>query len=79
MKYLVVDDYGTGGIWFVVVAESEDQIRRRLHNVKVYAPGTRPTWMSQAYLDEIAEHRTYSVGNLPRSAWMDRLRLDLDS
>jgi hypothetical protein len=75
-KYLVVDDYGTGGIWFMLYAESEDKIKARLRDVKVYAPGTKPDWMSHASLNEIAERRTFDIDKLPTSAWMDRLRID---
>ena len=75
MKYLVVDDYGTGGIWFVIIADSEEQIHARLPSVKVYAPETRPSWMSEEFLEEIARRRTFEIEQLPKSAWMDRLRV----
>lgn len=74
--FLVVDDYGMGGIWFVVFAESEDQVHARLPSVKVWASGTRPDWMSDQVFDEVARHRTFDIDNLPSSAWMDRLRGD---
>jgi len=44
-KYLVVDDYGSGGIWFVLLADSEAQIHERLGDVKVYSPGVKSEWM----------------------------------
>jgi hypothetical protein len=74
MKYLVVDDYGTGGIWFFVIAASENEIREELPTVKIYAPGTRPDWMSEGSEIEITHGRTYDVRNLPSSPWMDELR-----
>jgi hypothetical protein len=73
-RFLVVDDYGTGGIWFIVLAQSEDQIHQRLRGVKVWPPGTRPDWMSDDFFDEVASRRTFDIDNLPASAWMDRLR-----
>jgi hypothetical protein len=74
-RFLVVDDYGSGGIWFIVLAVSAEQIRARLHNVKVYKPGERPSWMTLEFLDGVADRRTYDVDHLPQSAWLDRLRI----
>jgi hypothetical protein len=73
-RFLVVDDYGSGGIWFMVLAQSEDQVRQRLRGVKVWSPGTRPDWMSDDFFDEVASRRTFDIDNLPASAWMDRLQ-----
>jgi hypothetical protein len=75
-KYLVVDDYGTGGIWFVLLAESETQIHEQLRDVKVYSPGVKLEWMSDKELEDIARRRTYDIDQLPQSAWMDGLRAD---
>jgi hypothetical protein len=72
--YLAVDDYGTGGIWFVVMAHAEDEIRRHLPSVKVYPPDTKPEWMSAELLRDIAERRTFDIDALPDSDWMRRLR-----
>jgi hypothetical protein len=76
-RYLVVDDYGTGGIWFLLLSAGENQIRARLPTVKIYAPGTRPDWMSDSFLDEVAASRTFDIDDLPSSSWMDRLREDI--
>ncbi len=73
-RFLVVDDYGTGGIWFVLLARSEDEVLERLGCVRVWAPGARPEWMSAARLDEVAQRRTFDIDDLPACAWMDRLR-----
>jgi len=72
--FLVVDDYGMGGIWFIVFAENEDQVHERLPSVKVWPSGTRPDWMSGEVFAEVARGRTFDIDNLPTSAWMDRLR-----
>jgi len=75
-QFLVVDDYGTGGIWFVLHAASEDEIRMRLpaSTVKVYEPGAKPDWMTDAFFEDIARRRTFDIDALPSSAWMDNLR-----
>ena len=73
-KFLAVDDYGTGGIWFVLLADSEEQIHKALPTVQVFPPGERPAWMSEAMLNEIEDRDTYDIEDLPPSAWMNRLR-----
>jgi hypothetical protein len=73
-RFLAVDDYGTGGIWFVLLATSEDQVHQHLRDVKVWAPGTKPEWMSDEFYDQVAQRRTFDIDDLPASAWMDRLR-----
>ena len=73
-KFLVVDDYGSGGIWFVVLADNADEIRGVLPTVDVYPPGTKPDWMSDEMLREIESRRTYRLDDLPASDWMNRLR-----
>jgi hypothetical protein len=73
-KYLVVDDYGSGGIWFVLLAQTEAQIHERLRDVKVYSPGVKPEWMPHQELEDIARRDTHDIDELPESAWMDRLR-----
>jgi hypothetical protein len=56
-----VDDYGTGGIWFMLYALNEDQIHDRLLNVRVYVPGTKPDWMSEEFLADVADRRTFDI------------------
>jgi hypothetical protein len=72
--FLAVDDYGMGGIWFLLLAPSENAIRAQLPTIKVWASGTRPDWMTDEFFDDIANGRTYDLDDLPRSAWMDKLR-----
>jgi hypothetical protein len=73
-KYLVLDDYETGGIWFIVEARDEDEIHAVLPTVRVYPLGERPTWISDEMLKEIENQRTFRIDALPSSAWMNRLR-----
>jgi hypothetical protein len=74
IEFLVVDDYGTGGIWFVVRATNENDIRAVLPKVFVYPVGSRPEWMSQEKLAEIGARRTYDLDRLPDSPWMTTLK-----
>lgn len=43
VSFLCLDDYGTGGIWFVVLAETPDEITSALPSVRVYQAGERLT------------------------------------
>jgi hypothetical protein len=72
--FLVVDDYGTGGIWFVVRAPTEDDIAAVLPSVTIFPTGSRPDWMTDGQYDKVASNRTYDLDDLPESDWMRRLR-----
>lgn len=72
--FLAVDDYGTGGIWFILIAESEDEIHSVLPRVRVFPPGERPDWMSDEIYQEIDQRRKFNIRSLPQSDWMNRLR-----
>jgi hypothetical protein len=73
-EFLVVDDYGTGGIWFVVRAANEDDIRAVLPKVVIYPSSSPPEWMSEEKLADIATRRTYDLDRLPDSPWMTDLK-----
>jgi hypothetical protein len=73
-EFLIVDDYGTGGIWFVVRAANESDIRAVLPKVVIYSSGSRPEWMSAEKLADIATRRTYDLDRLPDSPWMTDLK-----
>lgn len=47
-EFLVCYDYGTGGLWGVLIAPSEGAIRAEYPELLVAA--TRPTWMDEAEL-----------------------------
>jgi hypothetical protein len=72
-EFLVVDDYGTGGIWFVVRAANENAIRAFLPKVVIYPAGSKPEWMSEEKRADIGALRTYDLDRLPDSPWMTRL------
>ena len=60
-EFLVVDDYGTGGIWFVVRAANANDIRAFLPKVVIYPAGSRPEWMSEE------DQQTLALGG--RTTW----------
>lgn len=51
-KHLAVYDYGTGGIWVLIEAESADAIERRFPWLRVVEIGD-PEWVTPEKYDEI--------------------------
>ncbi|HUN45881.1 MAG TPA: hypothetical protein VMU85_05150 [Stellaceae bacterium] len=57
--FLVVHDYGMGGLWGILRARSEAEIEARYRGLKV-ACG-RPAWMSAAHYARIARTRSSDI------------------
>jgi hypothetical protein len=55
-RYLIGYDYGQGGLWAYVLAESPQQVADRFPFIKVYQE--RLKWMTDAFL---ADLRTFDV------------------
>lgn len=62
-SFLCVDDYGQGGIWYVVLAKSPEQIKERLPLLTVVE--NRPSWLDDAEYKRIEEGGTIDIDNLP--------------
>jgi hypothetical protein len=58
-EYLVVYDYGQGGIWSFILATSLDQIRERFPELRVITE--KPTWMTPEREERIRNHRTLDI------------------
>jgi hypothetical protein len=58
-RFLVVYDYGSGGVWAYVDAESSEEIEREFPELRVFEES--PEWMSADEQAEIAEHATYDL------------------
>jgi hypothetical protein len=52
--HLVLYDYGAGGVWAIMTAESVDAITGRYPRLKVVA--TRPAWMDDALHERIPRY-----------------------
>lgn len=50
--FLVCYDYGMGGLWGVLMADSRQTILDRYPELDVFA--SRPAWMSTEYWDELS-------------------------
>jgi hypothetical protein len=57
--YLTVYDYGMGGVWQYLRAESPDQIHTRFRDLTVFE--TPPEWMSDEKQREIEAKSSYDV------------------
>ncbi len=62
-KYLVVYDYGMGGVWAVINARSKDEIIKKFHKLKVYDYGTRPIWMQDDEYNDIDNTMSFDIDN----------------
>jgi hypothetical protein len=74
MKYLAVYDYGMGGIWTVISANSKGDIAEKYPMLEaVDAP---PSWMSTVEYDRIAATRSFDIDDDPpdwlKTAMMER-------
>ncbi|MGQ0743498.1 MAG: hypothetical protein ACT4OS_04015 [Acidimicrobiales bacterium] len=56
---LVLYDYGAGGVWAFVLAESPEEVEREFPELKVVSP--RPSWMTDGEEGRIAAEATYDL------------------
>lgn len=68
-KFLVVYDYGQGGVWAFVRATSPDEIRRRFPELRVVT--ARPHWMSDELRLQIEETENHDLDEPPRGLLAD--------
>ena len=57
--FLVVYDYGQGGVWAYVLAESPEQIEREFPELMIVLE--RPSWMTGDREKRIRENRTVDI------------------
>ena len=75
-SFLCVDDYGQGGVWYLVLARSEEQVKEKLPFLKLVAD--RPAWMDDASYERLKAQRTIDVDDLANETAFDlpwRMRL----
>lgn len=51
--FLVMYDYGSGGLWGVMLARSPDEIKRVYPELEIVPD--QPAWMTSEYFDELAD------------------------
>jgi hypothetical protein len=57
--YLAAHDYGMGGIWMLIDAESAQQIERTYPDVKVI--DNRPPWLNDEVFAKIKAHNHFDI------------------
>jgi hypothetical protein len=57
--FLVVYDYGQGGVWAFIVAKSSSEIRTKFPELKVVE--SPPEWMSERDLEELSKTMTFDL------------------
>ena len=75
-RFLVCYDYGTGGLWDIVLADSADQIRKLYPEVIVFEEP--PAWMEPEDLAKIEAQEPIGLEGKPeglfKSVWADKRR-----
>jgi hypothetical protein len=69
-KYLVVYDYGMGGVWGLIAARSEQEIHQKYPDLIIKE--VRPGWMSDVIYDNIVLQSSFDIGDEPRG-WLAKL------
>ena len=61
--YLVCYDYGTGGLWAIVRARSEEEIHRDYPELLI-AP-ERPKWMTEERYQDLLDRECHDIDGQP--------------
>jgi len=62
-EYLAVHDYGTGGVWVVITAQTPQEIVNKYPFLQVVT--TRPTWMTDEGYAETKRRMSFDIDNPP--------------
>ena len=73
--FLVLYDYGQGGVWAVILARSESEIRRRFPMLEVHRGP--PDWLTGSDLSQIEHTMTIDIDD-ETNAFLAALRADAD-
>ena len=66
-EFFVLYDYGQGGLWAVLRADSADQIRQRYPSLQIFE--TAPSMLSRELLAEIRRTDSFDIDDPPLS-WL---------
>lgn len=69
-RFLVVHDYGMGGVWAIIHARSREEIYGKYPDIKVL--DARPGWMSDADYETIVSRLSYDIDDEPQG-WLSKL------
>lgn len=69
-EWLVCYDYGQGGLWAIIRADTVDQVRQRYPQLQVFEE--RPVFLDDALVDRIREQCSCDVDE-PPAGWLAQL------
>ena len=75
-RFLVVYDYGSGGVWAYVWARLADEIQLRFRDLEIV--DREPEWMTRGEQTLTAECMTFDIDAIKPSDWIYRLVRDPD-
>lgn len=70
-RFLVVDDYGQGGIWGFVWARSVDEIHATFRDLQVI--DSMPSWLTGEQLAVMEQRMTFDIDDVKPDDWIARL------
>jgi hypothetical protein len=70
-RFLVVYDYGQGGTWAFIWAQSADDIHERYRDLKVV--DTMPSWLTGDHLATTEQNMTFDIDNVRPGDWIARM------
>jgi hypothetical protein len=62
-QFLVCYDYGTGGLWGIMLARSEEEILQQYPELSIAQE--RPKWMNDDLFEQIKEVETHDIDGAP--------------
>ena len=68
-RFLVVYDYGMGGVWALIMARSKEEILEKYPDLTIV--DERPSWMSDDYFERLTT-KTYDIDDEPEG-WLSKL------
>lgn len=69
-RYLAVYDYGTGGVWLYIYAQTQKDIVDKYPELTVVEEP--PTWMGEKEMELISQEMTFDIDKEP-SGWLREL------
>ena len=60
-RFLILYDYGTGGLWDLIMARSESEIREKFPELQVI--GKKPEWMTLENYKELLLGMPFDIDN----------------
>jgi hypothetical protein len=70
-RFLVVYDYGQGGVWAFVWARSAEEIQETFCDLKIVE--SMPGWLTGDQLAVVEQRMTFDVDNVKSEDWIARL------